>query len=65
MPAGLSGREAGWSSFDVFAKYRDEETEMRRPMSKRINDDSWVMGVLELIVLLLLIALVVALANLL
>jgi hypothetical protein len=38
---------------------------MRWPMSKRIDDDSWVMGVMEPIVLLLLIALVAALANLL
>lgn len=38
---------------------------MRRPMSKRIDDDSWVMGVLEPIFLLLLIALVAALVQLL
>jgi hypothetical protein len=34
-------------------------------MSKRIDDESWAMGVLEPIVLLLLIALVAVLANLL
>jgi hypothetical protein len=44
---------------------RDEENPMRRPMSKRIDDDSWAMGVLEPILLLLLIALVAALVSLL
>jgi hypothetical protein len=34
-------------------------------MSKKIDDESWAMGVLEPIVLLLVIALVAALANLL
>jgi hypothetical protein len=38
---------------------------MRRPMSKRIDDDSWAMGVLEPILLLLLIAIVALLVNLL
>ncbi len=38
---------------------------MRRPISKRIDDDSWAMGVLEPILLLLLIALVAVLVNLL
>lgn len=65
MPADLFGGEAGWTSFDVLAKYSDEETEMRRPMSKRIDDEFWAMGVLEPIVLLLVIALVAALATLL
>ena len=38
---------------------------MRRPMSNKIDDDSWVMGVLEPILLLLAIAIVAALAQLL
>jgi hypothetical protein len=38
---------------------------MRRPISKRIDDDSWAAGVLEPILLLLLIALVAALVQLL
>jgi hypothetical protein len=39
---------------------------MRKSMTDRMNDDpSWVMGVLEPILLLLLIAVVAALANLL
>jgi hypothetical protein len=64
MPADLSGGEAGWSSFDVFAN-AEMRKPMRRPMTDRIDDDSWVMGVMEPILLLLLIALVAALANLL
>ena len=38
---------------------------MRRIMPKKIDDDSWAMGVLEPILLLLLIALVAALMQLL
>jgi len=39
---------------------------MRKPMTDRMNDDdSWVMGVLEPILLLLLIAIVAVLVNLL
>ena len=38
---------------------------MRRPMSKRIDDDSWVMGVLEPIFLLLVLAIIAALTQLL
>ncbi len=38
---------------------------MRRPMSKGIDEDSWAIGVLEPIVLLLLIALIAVLVNLL
>ena len=38
---------------------------MRRPMSNKIDDDSWVMGVLEPILFLLVIAIVAALVQLL
>ena len=38
---------------------------MRRSMSKRIDDDSWVMGVLEPILLLLVLAIIAALTQLL
>ncbi len=38
---------------------------MRRPIPKGIDDDSWAMGVLEPVVLLLLIALVAVVLNLL
>jgi hypothetical protein len=65
MPAGISAGGGRLVVLRFFAKLRDEETEMRWPMSKGIDDDSWVMGVMEPIVLLLLIALVAALANLL
>jgi hypothetical protein len=47
------------------SKCRDEETEMRRPMSKRIDDDSWVMGVLEPIFLLLVLAIIAVVVQLL
>jgi hypothetical protein len=38
---------------------------MRRPMFKKIDDDSWATGVLEPILLLLAIAIIAALAQLL
>ena len=38
---------------------------MRRPMTDRINDDSWAMGVLEPVLLLLALAIIAALVGLL
>ena len=61
----FSTGEAGWSSFEFFEKCRGKEPEMRRPMSNKIDDDSWVMGVLEPILFLLVIAIDAALVQLL
>ena len=56
----------GWPAvFDVLHETRNREgPEMRRPMTDRINDDSWAMGVLEPILLLLAIAIIAALLGL-
>ena len=58
-PAGLSSGEAGRHE-----TRNREGPEMRRPMTDRINDDSWAMGVLEPILLLLAIAVIAALVGL-
>jgi hypothetical protein len=66
MPAGLSFGEAGWSSCDVFAKYRDEEFEMRKSMTDRTNDGpSWAIGVMEPIVLLMILGIIAVVMQLL
>ena len=56
----------GWPAiFDVLHETRNRKgPEMRRPMTDRINDDSWAMGVLEPILLLLAIELIAALLGL-
>ena len=63
MPAGLSlGRPAGRPEQSSHRK--DREPEMRKLLTHRIDDDSWVMGVLEPILLLLFIAVIAALLRL-
>ena len=60
MPAGLSlGRPA------LVLTAKIGKSEMRKTLTYRIDDDSWVMGVLEPILLLLFIAVIAALLRLL
>jgi hypothetical protein len=65
MPAGLSAGKVGWRSFDVFTQRTGRKSEMRKPMTNRMDDEAWVMGIMEPILLMLLIAIIAALVQLL
>jgi hypothetical protein len=65
--ASLASPSGGWlASFNVFANTEMRKSEMRKSTTDRMNDDqSWMIGVLEPILLLLLIAVIAALLQLL
>jgi hypothetical protein len=65
MPTGLSAGKVGWTSFDAFTQRTGRKSEMRKLMTDRMNDEAWVMGIMEPILLILLIAIIGAIVKLL